>query len=265
MKFLSRAAHVVGFAFASLAASAACAAVPHLRAEIVRAFPHDPQAFTEGLFYLDGALYESTGLQGRSEIRKEDLETGRVLKRLPLAPGYFGEGIAAFGQRLYQLTWTTHVGFIYDLKTFRPVGQFAYPGEGWALTENGRELIMSDGSPVLRFLDPATLKETRRVIVTADGAPVAKINELEWVKGAILANIWMTNEIARIDPASGRVTAWIDLDGLRAAAGPGADRNAVANGIAYDAANERLFVTGKLWPKLFQVRLVAARPERPGE
>jgi glutaminyl-peptide cyclotransferase len=257
LRFWSRAAVVSGFAIA-LVAGAARAEIPRYRAEIIRAYPHDPQAFTEGLFFLHGALYESTGLEGRSEVRKEDLETGRVLQRLRLAPSYFGEGIAAFGRRLYELTWKNQVGFIYDLETFRPLGRFAYQGEGWALTEDGRELIMSDGSPVLRFLDPATLKETHRVIVTADGAPVAEVNELEWVKGAILANIWMTDRIARIDPVTGRVTAWIDLSGLRAASGAGADPDAVANGIAYDAARDRLFVTGKLWPKLFEIRLAPA-------
>jgi len=235
-------------------------AIPVFEARVVRVFPHDPQAFTEGLFYLNGALYESTGLEGRSEIRKEDLATGKVLMRARIAPQYFGEGITAFDGRLFELTWKNQVGFIYDLATFRPVGQFAYPGEGWALTENGRELIMSDGSPVLRFLAPATLTERRRVTVTADGKPLDDINELEWVKGQILANVWMTDRIARIDPQTGRVTGWIELSGLKALAGASDNIDAVANGIAYDAKGDRLFVTGKLWPKLFQIRL-ARRPD----
>jgi len=181
---------------------------------VVHAYPHDAGAFTEGLFYHDGYLYESTGLEGHSTLRKVDLATGQVLKSLSLAPEYFGEGIVDWHGRLLQLTWVNHVGFIYDLATFAPVGRFGYAGEGWALTENGRNIIMSDGTPQLRFLDPVTLKPVRLLTVTADGAPVKNLNELEWVKGEILANIWLTNRIARIDPASGKVTGWIDLTGL---------------------------------------------------
>ena len=252
MKVWSWAAPLLAALFLGFAAQAQ---IPVLEARIVRVFPHDAKAFTEGLFYRDGALYESTGLEGRSEIRKEDLETGRVLERRRLPSLYFGEGIVSLGPKLYQLTWKNEVGFIYDLASFRQLGRFDYQGEGWALTTDGRRLIMSDGTPVLRFLGPETLKEVRRVTVTADGAPVANLNELEWVKGQVLANIWMTDRIARIDPASGRVTAWIDLRAVRAAAGAGADPDAVANGIAYDPQRERLFVTGKLWPKLFEIRL----------
>jgi len=239
-----------------LAAAPACAAIPVYGYHVVRVYPHDPDAFTEGLFYLHGDLYESTGLNGRSEIRKERLETGQVLMRRELPGGYFGEGIVASGDRLIQLTWRTQVGFIYDLNTFRPIGQFAYPGEGWALTGDGRRIIMSDGTPVLRFLDPRTLKEVGRVTVTADGRPVANVNELEWVKGEVLANIWMTNRIARIDPASGRVVGWIDLSDIISPAEVAPDPDNVLNGIAYDAAHDRLFVTGKRWPKLFEIKLV---------
>jgi glutaminyl-peptide cyclotransferase len=234
-------------------APAALAAIPVYRVEVVHAWPHDPTAFTEGLFYRGGFLYESTGLEGQSAIRKVDLATGQVLQSRNLARQYFGEGIVAWKSRLIQLTWISHVGFIYDLATLKQVGQFAYPGEGWALTENGRELIMSDGTPRLRFLDPTTLKAVRTLDVTADGAPVRNLNELEWVKGEILANVWLTARIARIDPVSGHVVGWIDLSGLGPASG---DPDAVANGIAYDAAHDRLFVTGKLWPKLYEVRLV---------
>jgi glutaminyl-peptide cyclotransferase len=239
-----------------LLAPPAFAAIPVYGVQVVRAYPHDPGAFTEGLFYEGGYLYESTGLEGHSTLRKVDLATGRVLKRRNLEPQYFGEGIVDWKGRLLQLTWMNHVGFIYDLATFSRRGEFTYPGEGWALTQDGRDIIMSDGTPQLRFLDPDTLQPVRLLTVRADGVPVTNLNELEWVKGEILANVWMTNHIARIDPASGNVTGWIDLTGLMPPESLGGSPDAVANGIAYDAAHDRLFVTGKLWPKLFEVRLV---------
>jgi glutaminyl-peptide cyclotransferase len=242
---------------ALLIAQPALAAIPTYGYRVVHAYPHDRGAFTEGLFYLDGFLYESTGLEHHSAIRKESLATGKVVLIRELAPQYFGEGIVDWRGRLIQLTWRNQIGFIYDLATFRPLGQFAYPGEGWALTQDGRQLIMSDGTPQIRFLDPVTLKEVRRITVTADGTPVQSLNEVEWVKGEILANIWMTNTIARIDPASGKVVGWIDLTGLLKPAEISGDRDDVLNGIAYDARADRLFVTGKRWPKLFQIRLVA--------
>jgi glutaminyl-peptide cyclotransferase len=241
---------------ALLLAAPAFAAIPTYSYQVIRAYPHDRTAFTEGLFYLDGALYESTGLEHQSAIRKESLATGKVLQSRELAPQYFGEGIVNWRGHLIQLTWRNQVGFIYDLASLRPLGRFAYSGEGWALTQDGRQLIMSDGTPDIRFLDPVTLKEVRRITVTADGAPVHDLNELEWVKGEILANIWMTNTIARIDPASGKVVGWIDLTGLLKPAEISGDRDDVLNGIAYDAKGDRLFVTGKRWPKLFQIRLV---------
>ena len=231
------------------------AAAPEYGYSIVRSYPHDPNAFTEGLFYLNGLLYESTGLEGRSSIRKVRLETGQVLQERDIAPQYFGEGIVSWRDRLIELTWRSQVGFVYDLASFRPERQFSYAGEGWALTSDGRRLIMSDGTPELRFLDPETLRETGRLLVTDDGRPVENLNELEWVKGEIFANIWQTDRIARIDPRSGRVVGWIDLRGLL----PDADRTGrtdVLNGVAYDRTHDRLFVTGKLWPKLYQIRLV---------
>ena len=242
-----------------VAARAAPAAAPSGPApvygyRVVASFPHDRGAFTEGLFYRDGQLFESTGLNGRSSIRRVELKTGRVLQQRDIPAAYFGEGIVADGDRLVELTWRSQVGFTYDLKTFAPRGQFHYPGEGWALTSDGRRLIMSDGTAQLRFLDPATLKETGRLTVTDAGEPVTNLNELEWVRGEIWANIWTTDRIARIDPASGRVVGWIDLRGLL----PAADRQGgedVLNGIAYDAAGDRVFVTGKQWPKLFQITL----------
>lgn len=247
---------------ASAAIGAAALAVP-ARAElpvqgysVVHVYPHDPGAFTEGLFYLNGFLYESTGLEGRSSIRKEKLETGRVLKQRALAPKYFGEGIVAWKGRLVQLTWRSEIGFTYDLNTFAPRSSFHYMGEGWSLTRDNSRLIMDDGTPDIRFLDPVTLKETGRITVTAEGAPVSNLNEMEWVKGEIYANIWQTNRIARIDPKTGHVLGWIDLTGLdrdeRSRAGAAID---VLNGIAYDAAHDRLFVTGKLWPHLYEIRL----------
>jgi len=243
-----------------LLASPVFAAIPVYGVEVVHAYPHDPDAFTEGLFYHDGFLYESTGLEGHSTLRKVELATGRLLKSRNLEPQYFGEGIVDWKGRLIELTWMNHVGFIYDLASFARRGSFTYPGEGWALTEDGRDIIMSDGTPQLRFLDPDTLKPLRLLTVRADGAPVKNLNELEWVKGEILANIWMTSRIARIDPATGKVTGWIDLTGLMPPEAVGGKEDAVANGIAYDAAHDRLFVTGKLWPKLFEVRLVK-RPD----
>ncbi len=242
-----------------LAAPPVSAGIPVYGYQVVRAYPHDPEAFTEGLFYLHGDLYEATGLNGRSEIRKEDLATGQVTMRQTLPDGYFGEGIVAWDGRLMQLTWRNQVGFIYDLKTFNPIGQFPYPGEGWALTKDDRRIIMSDGTPVLRFLDPHTLKEIGRVTVTADGRPLRNLNELEWVKGEVLANIWMTDRIARIDAESGRVVGWIDLRGIISPEERGSDTDNVLNGIAYDAEHDRLFVTGKRWPKLFEIRLVRKR------
>jgi glutaminyl-peptide cyclotransferase len=241
---------------ALLAAAPAFAAIPTFTYQVVHTYPHDRTAFTEGLFYLGGFLYESTGLEHHSAIRKEALATGKVVQERELAPQYFGEGIVDWHGRLIQLTWRSQLGFIYDLASFKPIGQFNYPGEGWALTEDGHELIMDDGTPQIRFLDPKTLKETRRITVTADGTPVQDLNELEWVKGQILANIWMTNTIARIDPATGKVVGWIDLTGILPAADISGDRDDVLNGIAYDARGDRLFVTGKRWPKLFQIRLV---------
>ncbi|MBE7217483.1 MAG: glutaminyl-peptide cyclotransferase [Caulobacteraceae bacterium] len=226
---------------------------------VVRVFPHDRGAFTEGLVYHDGQLYESTGMNGRSSIRRVDLDTGKVLQQRDIDRQFFGEGIVPFGDKLYELTWRSGVGFIYDLKTFQPLGRFSYPGEGWALTTDGRRLIMSDGTSVLRFLDPATLKETGRLAVTYRGKPLAQVNELEWVKGEILANLWMTDQIVRIDPKSGRVTGVIDLQGLL----PQSDRRGdedVLNGIAYDKAGDRLFVTGKQWPHLYQIEIVPPPP-----
>jgi glutaminyl-peptide cyclotransferase len=222
--------------------------------EILNRYPHDPAAFTQGLIYLDGVLYEGTGLNGRSSIRRVELESGQVLQQRDLPAEYFGEGIVAWGDRLYQLTWQSQIGFIYDLESFELLGEFRYPGEGWGLTHNGKQLIMSDGSAVLRFWDPETLAENGRLPVYDENGPVVRLNELEYVNGEIWANVWQTDRIARIDPQTGRVTGWIDLSGLLDPAGLNQPVD-VLNGIAYDAAQDRLFVTGKLWPELFEIRL----------
>jgi glutamine cyclotransferase len=230
--------------------------VPNYGYEVVRTYPHDALAFTQGLFFLDGHLYESTGLEGRSSVRKVRLDDGAVIQKHDLPRQYFGEGIVAWKDRIIGLTYRSQTGFVYDLATFKPLRQFKYRGEGWGLTHDGKRLIMSDGTAELRFWDPETLQETGRLKVTHRGQPVASLNELEWVKGEIFANVWQTDLIARIDPRSGHVTGWIDLTGLL----PASDRiqgyTDVLNGIAYDAAGDRLFVTGKRWPKLFEIRIV---------
>nr|WP_246344478.1 glutaminyl-peptide cyclotransferase [Sphingobium fontiphilum] len=221
---------------------------------LVKSYPHDPEAFTEGLFFHDGALYESTGLEGQSEIRKVALKSGKILQRRVVKPPYFGEGIVHWDDRIISLTWRHRQGFIWSLKDMSPVGDFRYEGEGWGLTQDGRSLIMSDGTAQLRFIDPEPLTEQRRITVTWNGRTVPRLNELEWVKGEIWANIWYDTRIARIDPATGAVIDWIELAPLLKAAGVKADE-AVANGIAYDAAKDRVFVTGKNWPRLFEIKV----------
>lgn len=222
--------------------------------KLVATYPHDATAFTEGLFVHDGALYESTGLEGQSDIRKVRLKDGKVIQRRVLEPRYFGEGIVNWGDRLISLTWRHRQGFVWNLKDFAPVGSFRYDGEGWGMTQDGRSIIMSDGTAQLRFLDPVKLTEQRRITVTWNGRAVDRLNELEYVRGEIWANIWYETKIARIDPATGAVIDWIDIGALRKAAGV-RDTEAVANGIAYDAAKDRVFVTGKNWPKLFEIRV----------
>jgi glutaminyl-peptide cyclotransferase len=224
------------------------------RWKLVKSYPHDSAAFTEGLIFIDGMLYESTGQYGASQIRQVRLEDGAVLRSVSLASLYFGEGLVNWGDQLLSLTWRNHIGFRWDRATFRQTGSFVYPGEGWSLTQDGARIIMSDGTADLRFLDPETLEQTGRITVTWEGKPVRMLNELEYVKGEILANIWMTNRIARIDPATGKVIDWIDLGKLVRRLKL-SDADAVPNGIAYDAKRDRLFVTGKYWPKLYEIRL----------
>lgn len=241
---------------AGIAAGATAAAIPTYKIEVVHSYPHDPSAFTEGLFYLNGYLYESTGLEQHSSIRKVRIETGAILKSIDIPPQYFGEGIVNWNSHLISLTWKSQTGFVFDLNTFKFQKQFSYAGEGWALTQDGTQIIMSDGTSELRFINPFTLKETNRIQVTLEGKALRNINELEWVKGEIFANIWQTNWIVRIDPRSGQVVGLIDLAGLLNPSDLIKGLDNVPNGIAYDVKHDRLFVTGKNWPKLFEIRLL---------
>lgn len=228
---------------------------PQYTYRIINRFPHDDQAFTQGLVYENGRLYESTGRRGQSTLREVDLETGVVHHMRAILPDYFGEGIAIVNERVMMLTWQAHIGLVYDKHSFDRLGTFNYPNEGWGLAYDGESLIMSDGSALLRFLDPQDFTEIRRIEVLDNGTPVIMLNELEYVQGEIFANVWKSNRIARIDPQTGEVTAWIDMNGLL-------DYDEldnpvdVLNGIAYDLSSDYLLVTGKLWPYLFEVDIV---------
>lgn len=223
--------------------------------EIVNRYPHDVKSFTQGLVYHDGILIESTGKYGKSTLRKIDLQSGTSLSLLRLPARYFGEGIAVYDNKIIQLTWRSETGFIYDLETFEKLDEVSYEREGWGITYDGKRLIMSDGSATLYFKDPDTFADIGRIQVRDSDGPVKRLNELEWVKGEVLANVWMSDRIARIDPDTGKVRAWIDLTHLLPQAERSMEIDAL-NGIAYDADADRLFVTGKLWPSLFEIRLV---------
>ena len=223
--------------------------------KVVASFPHDGSAFTQGLIYRDGFLFESTGLYGESSLRKVELQTGRVVQQRRIDQRYFAEGLTEWQGRLIQLTWRESVAFVYDLATFADQRTFAFAGEGWGLTHDGTRLILSDGSDTLAFLDPATFQVTGRIAVKDRGTPVRDLNELEFVRGEIYANVWQTDRIARIAPATGEVVGWIELAGILPT-GQRPTSDAVLNGIAYDSAGNRLFVTGKLWPAIFQIELV---------
>ncbi len=222
---------------------------------VINRYPHDPHGFTQGLVFKDGFLFEGTGLRGRSSLRKVDLVTGRILQYRNLPAHFFGEGVTVYHDKLIQLTWRAHQGFVYDKDTFQLLGTFHYPTEGWGITHNGEHLIMSDGTSILYFLDPETYKEKRRIEVRDLGGPVSNLNELEYVQGLILANIWKTDMIAQISPDTGDIVGWIDLKGLLSPEDR-VQRVDVLNGIAYDQGNDRLFVTGKLWPRLFEIKLI---------
>jgi glutamine cyclotransferase len=230
--------------------------IPVYGYKILKTYPHDPKAFTQGLvYYKDDILYEGTGMWGESSLRKVDLKTGQVLQIHTLPSDIFGEGITLWGDKIIQLTWQHRKGFVYDRETFTLLREFSYPTEGWGITHDGTRLIMSDGSATLFVWDPETLQEIGRIEVRDDKGPVVRLNELEYIRGLIYANVWQTDRIAIIRPDDGRVVGWIDLSGLLAPE----DRHArvdVLNGIAYDAEGDRLFVTGKYWPKLFQIQLI---------
>jgi glutamine cyclotransferase len=221
---------------------------------VVNSYPHDPDAYTQGLIYRDGFLFESTGLYGRSSLRKVKLETGQVVQHHPVVPMYFAEGLTDWRARLIQLTWQSNIGFVYDLASFAPQQTFPYSGEGWGLTHDQSALILSDGTANLRFLNPDTFRETRRLAVRDGNTSIKDLNELEYIRGEIYANVWHSDRIARISPASGQVTGWIDLRGILPPVYKLAPE-AVLNGIAYDATRNRLFVTGKLWPRLFEIEV----------
>ena len=264
---------IVALAFAACACgpSIEAGSTPEYTYQIVHTYPHDRSAFTEGLFYKDGFLYEGTGEEGQSDIRKVKLETGEVVQKHVIPEEYFGEGIIAWKDRLLELTWKTEVGFIYNLDTFEQQKEFHYPGQGWSFTTDGKRLFVDDGTTQIRIWDPETLQETGRISVTDQGQPINRspnwcsdpdgrcLNEMEWVKGEIYANIWMTDKIVRIDPKTGKVTGWVDCTGLLVPQDrieEGKTPTDVMNGIAYDAQGDRLFVTGKRWPKLFEIKLV---------
>ena len=237
----------------ALLATPAHADLPVQQAQAIHAYPHDPHAYTEGLFIDAGQLFEATGEVGRSSVRRVDLQTGRVLAQVKIPTPYFGEGIAPWQGQVLSLTWQHGTGFRWSRAGFKPLGKFSYLGEGWGMTRMGEDIVMSDGSANLRIIDPATFRLKRFIFVTAEGAPVPMLNELEWVDGEILANVWMTDRIARIDPASGHVIGWIDVSALHRRAGVfGQDQ--VANGIAWDAPHRRLYVTGKEWPLMFEIK-----------
>ena len=237
----------------SIAAAADARAADAYR--VVHAYPHDQHAFTQGLIYLDGHLYESTGIEGQSTLREEDLETGRIRRMQLVNDKYFAEGLTDWKNTLVQLTWQSHIALVYDRATFRLLRTFHYDGEGWGLTHDTKSLILSDGTATLRFFDPETFKEVRRITVTDHGKPIVKLNELEYIHGEIYANIWYADRIARISPATGHVIGWIDLKGIMPRDQLSSD-SAVLNGIAFDSAHNRLFVTGKLWPRIFEIELV---------
>ena len=232
-------------------------AVPVYTCKVRNTYPHDQNAFTQGLAFGDGVLYEGTGLRGYSTLRRVELETGIVLQLYELPDEFFGEGVTVYGNRIIQLTWQAHVGFVYDRESFDLQRQFSYPTEGWGLTHDGDHLIMSDGTSTLRFLDAWTFEGVGQVQVHDHQGPVTGLNELEYVRGEIYANVWKTDRIARISPGTGQVTGWIDLTGLLSPEDRGRQVD-VLNGIAYDSRNDRLFVTGKWWPKLFEIELVPA-------
>jgi glutaminyl-peptide cyclotransferase len=247
-----------------LLSAALAAAAPEYGYKVVHVYPHDRNAFTQGLEFRAGFLYEGTGLNGQSTVRKVKLETGEVVQEIHIDPQYFGEGITVFNQKIFELTWRAGIGFVYDQNSFQRLSSFNYPGEGWGLANDGSDIFMSDGTPQIRVWDPVTLQEKRRFTVRDAGKPVTYLNELECVRGEIYANVWQTDRIVRISPQTGRVIGWVDLTGLLKASDR-AENTDVLNGIAYDALGDRLFVTGKLWPKVFEIKLVPKGGRHPAK
>jgi len=237
--------------------------IPVYTYQVLNTYPHDQTAFTEGLVFEDGVLYEGSGLYGHSNLRRVELETGKVLQIRELPNQYFGEGITIYKNKIIQLTWKSNLGLVYDKSNFELLQEFNYPTEGWGITYDGNCLIMSDGTSTLHFLDPETFEEIRQIEVYENDVPVTKINELEYVQGEIFANIWLTERIARINPLTGQVTGWIDLKGILSPKDCSEKVN-VLNGIAYDIKNDRLFVTGKFWPKLFEIELIKDESNKNG-
>jgi glutamine cyclotransferase len=255
MPTVMRRSGLLALAFALAAGAPGWASTPVSGYRVVATFPHASSNFTEGLFYRDGLFYEGTGINGQSAVIVTVPRTGKIVRRVNLPSQYFGEGIIDVGPNLYEWTWRSQVGFIYDRATLKPIGRFTYDGEGWGMTKAGGLIVTSNGSPTLTYRDPKTFKPVRTITVRDHGAPVAQLNELEYVKGEILANVWMTNRIARISPADGHVTGWIDLTGL-SPVDVRLEPDAVLNGIAYDAKGDRLFITGKLWPAIYEIKIV---------
>lgn len=229
--------------------------IPLYTYKVINTYPHDRSAFTQGLVFEDGVLYEGTGLQGYSTLRRVKLETGEILQICELPPQFFGEGVTIYGNKIIQLTWQSNIGFVYDKYSFKLLQEFNYPDEGWGITHDGKHLIMSDGTETLHFLDPETFEEVSQIEVSANDIPITRINELEYIQGEIYANIWKAERIARIDPLTGQVIGWIDLKGILSPEDH-SEKVDVLNGIAYDVKNNRLFVTGKFWPKLFEIELI---------
>jgi glutamine cyclotransferase len=222
--------------------------------EVVNSYAHDSTSFTQGLLWHDGGFYESTGQYGQSKLRRLEFPSGKVLKEISLTPELFGEGLALVDGRLIQLTWKSHRGFVYDLNTFQSLREFSYDTEGWGLTYDGQNLILSDGSSDLFYLDPQTFKPVRKLAVRMNGQPIRELNELEFINGEIWANVWQTDLIVRIDPSTGRVASFLNLKEILAPSDRTGGEN-VLNGIAYDGAKKRIFVTGKLWPRIFEIRI----------
>ena len=253
--FVGRLAASLALTACLLHVDCAASAAPILSYKVVAEYPHSTDSYTEGFLYLDGLFYEGTGIAGRSALLAIQPQTGKPVQKLALAPQYFGEGIVDWGPNIYQWTWQSHICFVYDRFTLRTLKQLSYTGEGWGMTRTAKELITSDGTATLRFRDPNSFKETHHILVKDGARIIDQLNELEFIKGEIYANVWHTDLIARINPQDGHVIAWIDLSGLL----PGDQRinaESVLNGIAYDARRDRLFVTGKQWPKVFEIKVI---------